>query len=285
MHNSLLLILENDFEEIQELENRVAELLYPYQETPISWEKEDERQEFACFFTLEEAREERSRLLRGYREALERGQFRTEESFAEWETPLPRHKIVMTKEFLEYNYRLSKEGSLREFMGNIHNYVWSDKAQGFGYYENPSAYWDWYEIGGRYRNTLQLKGGGITSIAQARELDDAFLRNNFSTSCVLSEDIGWKSREEQNPIGRRIWDKVIPFRDLKSLYEKYIKGIKKYFKRDGENWILKEEQKIDNLDSNLKSLLRYTKWIENFYSNFLEGIEEDSWLVIVDLHI
>lgn len=55
-----------------------------------------------------------------------------------------RQKIKDQKSFIEY---------VEEDCG----YVYSDKNNAFGYYENPNAKWDWYETGGRWSNFLKLK--------------------------------------------------------------------------------------------------------------------------------
>jgi len=50
--------------------------------------------------------------------------------------------------------------SLDEFAKDYHGY---GKVKGrYGYYHNPNAKWDWYQVGGRWTGTLKLKRNGVS---------------------------------------------------------------------------------------------------------------------------
>lgn len=40
-----------------------------------------------------------------------------------------------------------------------------------GYWSNPNAKWDWYEVGGRFEGSLPLKGGGHADCAKVSDID------------------------------------------------------------------------------------------------------------------
>lgn len=36
-------------------------------------------------------------------------------------------------------------------------YIWSEELQGYGYYNNPNGFWDWYQVGGRWVGFFAIK--------------------------------------------------------------------------------------------------------------------------------
>lgn len=53
-------------------------------------------------------------------------------------------------------------GTFEEFVKEWHSYESRDEKMGvYGYWENPNAKWDWYQVGGRWSNMLKLKGGTV----------------------------------------------------------------------------------------------------------------------------
>jgi hypothetical protein len=50
---------------------------------------------------------------------------------------------------------LTFENYMREYCG----YEYNCRQHAFGYWTNPQGYWDWYAIGGRWRNLLRVRQG------------------------------------------------------------------------------------------------------------------------------
>ena len=90
-------------------------------------------------------------------------------------------------------------GEYAEFCGyckrkrdeNVH-----DEEASFGCYSNPNAKWDWFEIGGRWNNSIKMKSGV------------------FCNSCKISE-IDFTPDERDLEINRRFWEIVIDKEPLK----------------------------------------------------------------------
>lgn len=57
------------------------------------------------------------------------------------------------------NYPLKKiYKTLKEYAEEYHGYVYNEKEDGYGYYSNPNAFYDWYVIGGRWPRAFLVKG-------------------------------------------------------------------------------------------------------------------------------
>lgn len=71
-----------------------------------------------------------------------------------------------------------------------------DEDAVFGYYFNPNAEWDWFEIGGRWNNSIKTKSGV------------------FCNSCKIGE-IDFTPDERKMEINRRFWEIVVDKEPLK----------------------------------------------------------------------
>lgn len=58
-------------------------------------------------------------------------------------------------------YKLDKEKyvDVDDYMQNYHGYHPDSEGEGYGYYHNPNAKWDWYQIGGRWSGYFLAKEG------------------------------------------------------------------------------------------------------------------------------
>lgn len=71
-----------------------------------------------------------------------------------------------------------------------------DENAVFGYYFNPNAEWDWFQIGGRWNNSIKTKSGV------------------FCNSCKIGE-IDFTPDERKMEINRRFWEIVVDKEPLK----------------------------------------------------------------------
>lgn len=71
-----------------------------------------------------------------------------------------------------------------------------DEDAVFGYYFNPNAEWDWFQIGGRWNNSIKTKSGV------------------FCNSCKIGE-IDFTPDERKMEINRRFWEIVVDKEPLK----------------------------------------------------------------------
>jgi hypothetical protein len=85
----------------------------------------------------------------------------------------------MSREDEPKQIKLKDKMSFIEYMENDCGYEYNDKEESFGYYENPNAKWDGYELGGRWRGFFKLKN----------ELDKETLANLAKTSSLTLQEI------------------------------------------------------------------------------------------------
>lgn len=74
----------------------------------------------------------------------------------------PLHHAKKTRKSRKYkahlNYPLRKiYKSIESYAEEYCYYTYSDSEQAYGYYTNPNAFWDWYQIGGRWPFELLVK--------------------------------------------------------------------------------------------------------------------------------
>lgn len=56
------------------------------------------------------------------------------------------------------NYPLKKVyKTLKKYAEEYHGYVYNEEEEGYGYYSNPNAFYDWYVIGGRWPRVFLVK--------------------------------------------------------------------------------------------------------------------------------
>lgn len=116
------------------------------------------------------------------------------EEFIEW--------FDMTQEVIEsWNIEQGKQ----EYDNNID--VYADKYFGYnkngdmyGYYENPNAKWDWYQLGGRWSGHLLLKNGEMVDTALMEDIDWESMGENKYTFAIL-KDGKWYERGEMGWFG------------------------------------------------------------------------------------
>lgn len=98
-----------------------------------------------------------------------------------------------------------------------------DEDAVFGYYFNPNAEWDWFEIGGRWNNSIKTKSGV------------------FCNSCKIGE-IDFTPDERKMEINRRFWEIVVDKEPLKEGEKEpfcfYTKEYLKNFYGDKETYAL-----------------------------------------------
>ena len=91
----------------------------------------------------------------------------------------------------EINSYESAEKWLKEWHG--YKYV---KGKGYGYYYNPKAKWDWYELGGRWRGCFKLKNknnGGKLGRAGVHDNEQ-----HYDVDQVLKGDVDWDGMKQAN---------------------------------------------------------------------------------------
>lgn len=156
-----------------------------------------------------------------------------------------------------------------------------DEDAVFGYYFNPNAEWDWFEIGGRWNNSIKTKSGV------------------FCNSCKIGE-IDFTPDERKMEINRHFWEIVVNKEPLKEGEKKpfcfYTEEYLKKLYGDKETYALRNSTfstySILTPDGEWLSLSSATEneereWYK-FYQSIIKKFAEenpDYVVTLVDCHI
>lgn len=105
--------------------------------------------------------------------------------------------------------------TLKAYMEDFCGYQYSEEEGAYGYYHNPNAKWDWYEIGGRWPYRFLVKSDCPTALPGSRSLllDDQYTR-------LAPEGYRWVSIARKGDIQ---WDlmKRLALKETFSAYKNY----------------------------------------------------------------
>lgn len=77
------------------------------------------------------------------------------------------------------------------------DYEYDEKQQAYGYYTNPKAMWDWYEIGGRWKNMFLVKSTCRDYSAGEGGLDTAAVPEGYMwVAAARKNEIAWDKMRE-----------------------------------------------------------------------------------------
>lgn len=105
--------------------------------------------------------------------------------------------------------------NLKDYMEDYCGYQYSEEEGAYGYYYNPDAKWDWYEIGGRWPYRFLVKSDCPSALPGSRSLllDDQYTR-------LAPEGYRWVSIARKGDIQ---WDlmKRLALKETFSAYKNY----------------------------------------------------------------
>lgn len=155
----------------------------------------------------------------------------------------------------------------------------------YGYYDNPNAHWDWYQIGGRWCGLLLVPDGAWGEIGLPSLLmDENELHERYQAppgyrrvDSAKLEDIQWsKMRELRVPELERRWEEEDPYENPGMTKEAYIARYSPFFTYavitpDGVWYDRNEEVDLD-------------AWNAHFFDRFLREADPGTVITIVDCH-
>jgi hypothetical protein len=181
--------------------------------------------------------------------------------------------------------------SFEEFVDKEYGYPTRDETKNrYGYWYNENAKWDWYVVGGRWKDTLLLKDGSRDDVAKIK-------------------DILFKLDETIDPEHKHIYDKVrqsvkdeydkinIEHKENEQLLSLMLGGAKDeetFIKNalsfgtfavltpDGV-WHEKGEMGWFGCSSETKD--EADKWDDSYYNSFIKDANPEHYFCIVDCHI
>lgn len=176
-------------------------------------------------------------------------------------------------------------------------------------YYNPDAKWDWYEIGGRWPNSLKVKKdaqfnmGGHYGKMGTPEGKGRYRWVDAAPLCEIEWDLMNTVSPEQKKKASEFWDKYVlnqdPNYDAKFAYkreyyldryktkEEYIKRINIFTTHDllveDREWITVGEMSWFGCDDSTYD--SETDYIKQFYDIVKAPEYQNYWFVVVDCHI
>lgn len=194
--------------------------------------------------------------------------------------------------------------TLQDYIRDYVEAPWDEEKQDYGYWENPNAKWDWWQIGGRWKGSLNASGGENGDASLVYPIQNE--KGKYAQARV--GDINFEPDQESYHKNLRWWEVVIegsPLRageserDFFNIYKKqyYIDRYKTketYAKicsslvtyavimPDGK-WYQKGDMGWFGIGS--ESAEDFYNWNMHFKENFIDKADPDWILTIVDCHI
>lgn len=181
---------------------------------------------------------------------------------------------IASKKEIEEDFKNSGRKDMSEYLEEEWGYVVGDNGE-YGYYIDPIAKWDWYEIGGRWSKDLIDKNGNMCNSCSISSIDfDLMARKNEK---VLSDIFD----ECEDSFIRMI--NGIKENDTKESYVKRESMFSTFAVLKEGEWFERGEMGWFGVSSDMSE--EVTPWIDNYYDNFIKNEDPNTTLVIVDCHI
>lgn len=183
------------------------------------------------------------------------------------------------------------------FMEDYHGYSKRDnKAGAYGYWENPNAKWDWYQLGGRWKGMLLVKDSAREyAIGKpgvfGENIDIIDVPGYKWVDVAKIKDIEWEKMAEiarQN--AEKNWEeahKRLESGEFDKMYMDYIYGISK--KDTKESYIERNEKfgtyTVLTSDGKWHEKGDINDFEKKYFDNFIKDADKELYLSIVDCHI
>lgn len=188
-------------------------------------------------------------------------------------------------------------------------YKLDEEMQDYGYWENPNAKWDWWSVGGRWRDTLLVKGEdyikgerSFFNLSEDKQAPDGY---TWASGGRIGDIDFKKSMQGEYEKAIRFWEIVVDGQPLKDgekepfnvyKHEYYIEqyGTKENYAEqqstfstyalliDGK-WISRGEMGWFGVDDSTKE--RKKAYLEKFKEVMSAEENQDKLFVVVDCHI
>lgn len=152
---------------------------------------------------------------------------------------------------------------------------------------NPDSKWDWYEVGGRFRDFLKLRNGEITDSAPIKELDFSSDKDVYQRALRFWDIIvDHKPLEEgeKKPFNLYKEDYYREYYGNRETYARYRSQFSTYavVTPDGK-WHGKGEMGWWGCSSETADEAK--DWEEHYKERFIDAADPDWYITIVDCHI
>ena len=165
---------------------------------------------------------------------------------------------------------------------------------------NPSSKWDWYVVGGRWKNLLKVKrcfGGGLCDEAHIAEVDWKLL-----SKITKKRERHFRRFWEINVLGQKMTKAEKKSGEYFSVYNKgyyleYYEDVESYIKLSREfityavvtpDGLWHEKGKMGYWAISSETAKEAKEWTKSWYDKFVKPfiqLKEDHYITIVDCHI
>lgn len=183
--------------------------------------------------------------------------------------------------------------TFEEYMEECCGYRKDEKTGRYGYWENPNATWDWYEIGGRWQGALLVREDCSSMVGKKSflgshndELGQAPKGYKWVDSAKI-EDVQWLAMQDiLRKTREKTWDEVISKADMSNPLEAALYG--RYQSMKKEEYINQDicfvtyavimpDGKWHQSDNN--------DWDKKYFERFIKNTNPEYYITIVDCHI
>lgn len=194
------------------------------------------------------------------------------------------------REYMEFNIADESEEELLDeyegmkdeyetfelFLLNQYGYTKHELSGEIGYWENPNAKWDWYEVGGRWSGMLLTKNGEYWDSAKLKDIDWEKMKE--------LKEAKYTATWENEPEGIHRYFAGILEDDTK---ESYVKRMCEFstFAIITTDGIWYEEGMMGWFGMSSSTNEDVRSWSEAYFDKFIKDEDPETILTIVDCHI
>lgn len=198
---------------------------------------------------------------------------------------LDAHELDCEKKHYQEHY--ADICSFDEYMKTETYYNFDEETKQYGFTENTNAKWDWWVKGGRWKHFLLLKNAWNADFAQVKCIDfERMIKRQEDFYFEIWEEIINEKLDENDIF--RYWGvptkKEILLEEYESKEDFLLRNgciVFSYIDIDG-NWLESGEMGWFGLR---KSKEEQEREYAKKFKSFLENLEDDWWVTIVDCHI
>lgn len=195
---------------------------------------------------------------------------------------------LLDGEVVEIPYKESYP-TIEDYLEDFCGYEIDEETGEYGYWENPNAKWDWYDVGGRWSNMLKYKDGNRGDYGYIKDIDFTPRKDKYKEALRF-----WEVAIDKEPLkeGEDKNDFIAFYKDsyYKKMYlnkELYAKICSQFSTRavitpDGK-W--HEVGEMGWFGCSSESGDENIKWEMHYKERFIDTADPNWILVIVDCHI
>ena len=186
------------------------------------------------------------------------------------------------EEFMEFSTECTNNEMVTEFEGNdnyddFDEYVedcgYVQEGDNWGFMTNPNGKWDWYQLGGRWKNSFALKDGADGLSGEGSMISPIESKKGYVDSALKGDIDFFKMMEEEMELAKKHWMQA-KTADVNKRNWKY--GI-------GKDTTI--EEYISPKDFSAYAVLYNGEWMEEVNTmEIIEGLSDDTRLSVYDIH-